>query len=70
MSTLPQFGIGDVVRYPSDDQLISFTIIDITYCKSTDTYTYVLKNEDETLWVSSVSLRFYNIPFDNKNNTI
>lgn len=66
MSTLPQFSIGDVVKYPSDDQLISFTIIDITYCKSTDTYTYVLKNEDEKLWVSSVSLRFYNIPFDNK----
>ena len=66
MNTLPQFSIGDVVKYPSDDQLISFTIIDITYCKSTDTYTYVLKNEDEKLWVSSVSLRFYNIPFDNK----
>lgn len=62
---IPQFNIGDTVRYPSDEEMSLFTITDCTYSEFTDTYIYALKNEYEQMWVSSVSLRFYNEPTNN-----
>ena len=62
---IPQFNIGDTVKYPSDEEMALFTITDCAYSEFTDTHIYALKNEHEQMWVSSVSLRFYNEPTNN-----
>lgn len=64
---IPQFNIGDTVKYPLDGEIALFTITDCTYSEYTDTHIYALKNEHEQMWVSSVSLRFYNEPTRCKN---
>jgi hypothetical protein len=64
-----QFDIGDEVVYPkgSDrESLSTYVITDVVYCPSTDTQTYTLYDGTDKMWVSSVSLRFYNTPTRNK----